>query len=149
MFLSEWSGRRVAAYALTWLIGFPVVMTVFAVIGSMSAPGSGGFSVGTLSGAPRDSVSRRSLTPQQVAWRDSVLREMRTRDSTRAAQRRSSDSLSVAFLPAQPSDAVALSFVEDDDPFFGPREFVPWLLPPALLVAAWAWSQRARPTPDD
>lgn len=80
MFLADWSGRRVTTYVLVWLIGFPVVMTAFAIMGAMASSGSGGFTVGTA------------------------------------------------------SVEVVRSYL------------LPWLLPPALLVAAWA--RRSRPDRD-
>ena len=151
MFLADWSGRRVAAYALTWLVGFPVVMTAFVLVGAMTSTGSGGITVASPSALLQGTARQDSLTPEQMAWRDSVLRELRKRDSIMAAARPLADSARrVAVLPAQGGDvAMEVHVLDDEDDWgYGPREFLPWLLPPALLVAAWAWSRRSRPEPD-
>lgn len=144
MFLADWSGRRVAAYAITWLVGFPVVMTAFVILGAMASTGSGGFTLGTPSAA-------LPMSPEDAARRDSVVREMKRRtDSLNAAGAWSPDSArAIGYLQGQPSDVmVGLVVSEDDGSDLDLSYFLPWLLPPALLVAAWAWTRRSRPEPD-
>jgi hypothetical protein len=150
MFLADWSGRRVAAYAITWLVGFPVVTAAFVIIGAMTSTGSGGFTVAPPTVMLGEAARPDSLTPEARAWRDSIMRELRRRDSIMAAGGPPADSVrAVAFLPRQGGDvAIGIDASHDSDWGYGPFELLFWLLPPALLVAAWAWTRRSRPEPD-
>ena len=148
MFLADWSGRRVAGYAILWLVGFPIVTTAFAIMGEMSATGSGGFTVGMPDvevGAPAVADSVGPAGSIDTVYVDPAITVDTARLRARFDQVRPGRQL--AFLPGQPSDlrvSLAVHEVTDVDTGFD-WELLPGLLPPALLVAAWAWTRRSRP----
>ena len=142
MFLAEWSGQRVAAYALTWLVGFPLMMSVVTTVATVSE----------LRGHAR---SATPVSAQLAVRRDSFTRAQRAELKQHSPVSESVDLVTplvvvdtVSFdahgtLVAQPSD---MSVSVDADPV--PAFYLwSWLLPPALLAAAWAWTRRSRAEP--
>ena len=143
MFLAEWSGRRVAAYALTWLVGFPLMMSVVITVGAVSE--LRGYARSARSTATRPVVAmtdpRHAIPHVDTAYYgqgvvvDTALVAGHHRQLDPAGQ--------LVMLPMQPSD-ISVSVSTEPVPAF---YLWSWLLPPALLVAAWAWSRRSRPEP--
>ena len=141
MFLADWSGRRVAAYAITWLVGFPVLMAAATLIGAWKAASS-------LDGPPHPGPAHVGVPHVDTAYVASGV----TLDTAAltAHHRRLDQSGQLVFLPMQHSDvSVSLSVEATHDiGDVAGLDLLPWLLPPALLVAAWAWAQRSRPERD-
>ena len=150
MLLADWSGRRVAAYAILWLVGFPVVMTVFAILSGMAMSGSGGFMFG-MPGVELGAHAAPDPMPRAVSVDTAYFSTAIPVDTSmlRAHHGQSRPGRQLVFLPAQHSDvSVQLSVSEVTDVGTGfDYDLLTWLLPPALLVAAWAWTRRSRPDP--
>ena len=134
MFLADWSGRRVAAYAITWLVGFPVLMTAALVIGAWKAAER----------PPEPREIRHAAAPHgDTAWVNTTV--VVDTAMLAAHHRRSDPSGRLVYLPMQQSDVVVAVGPEGGGSPFPDVELLPWLLPPALLVAAWGWTRRSRP----
>ena len=148
MFLADWSGRRVAAYALTWLVGFPLMMSVVATVAAVSEA-RGYARSATSTPAPyvadsmrarRDSIVRLRLA--EVEKHPPVSASMGIVTPLVVTDTISFDAHGT--LVAQPSD-MSVSFDTEPIPAF---YLWSWLLPPTLLVAAWTWTRRSRAEPE-